>query len=71
MISVKEVIVVEGRYDRNTLSQVFDAGPSPRTLFLDIWTYCQSLPAYSSMLAGEIMKASMRYSLSSSSPARY
>lgn len=25
MISVKEVIVVEGRYDRNTLSQVFDA----------------------------------------------
>ena len=26
MISVKEVIVVEGRYDKNTLSQVFDAG---------------------------------------------
>ncbi len=25
MISVKEVIVVEGRYDKNTLSQVFDA----------------------------------------------
>ena len=25
MISVNEVIVVEGRYDRNTLSQVFDA----------------------------------------------
>ena len=25
MICVKEVIVVEGRYDRNTLSQVFDA----------------------------------------------
>lgn len=25
MISVKEIIVVEGRYDRNTLSQVFDA----------------------------------------------
>lgn len=25
MINVKEVIVVEGRYDRNTLSQVFDA----------------------------------------------
>lgn len=25
MISVKEVIVVEGRYDRNTLSQAFDA----------------------------------------------
>ena len=25
MLSVKEVIVVEGRYDRNTLSQVFDA----------------------------------------------
>ena len=25
MISVKEVIVVEGRYDKDTLSQVFDA----------------------------------------------
>lgn len=25
MINVKEVIVVEGRYDKNTLSQVFDA----------------------------------------------
>lgn len=25
MISVKEVIVVEGRYDKNTLAQVFDA----------------------------------------------
>ena len=25
MLSVKEVIVVEGRYDKNTLSQVVDA----------------------------------------------
>ena len=25
MIPVKEVIVVEGRYDKNTLSQIFDA----------------------------------------------
>ena len=38
MISVKEVIVVEGRYDKNTLSQVFDAvivEPSGFGLFKD------------------------------------